>query len=143
MILNLSKKTIISSNPLYRRGNVFGVGFLFRHYLNKNDAVVFQNCQILCGLFLNSKADILFINPDNSICKIKVLKERVFLRVIGRKAIVLLPNGNAHFTDTKVGDILDLNAELTTAQKKKFLKMPKLVVPIPGAVISKSEKIEY
>ncbi len=142
MILNLSKKAIISSNPLYRTGNVFGMGFLFRHCLDKNDSIVFQNCQTLCGLFLDNEIDILFINPDNSIYSINVLIKRVFLRVIGGGTIVLLPKGNAALTDTKVGDILDLNAELTTSQKKIFLEASELVGSVPGAVISKSQKSE-
>lgn len=143
MILNLSKKTIISSKPLYRTGRGCGLGFLFGHYLIKNDSVVFQNCRTICRLFPVDDADVLFINMDNSICKINVSCRNVFLTAKEGKTIVLLPKGNAAFTDTEVGDILDLNAELTTAQKKNFLKVPELVVPVPGAVISKSQKTEY
>lgn len=143
MILNLSKKTIISSNPLYRTSNVFGLGFLFRHCLDKNDSVVFQNCRTLCNLFLKNDTDVLYVNSDNVINRIDLLRRGIFLNAGEVRTIVLLPKGNAILTDTEIGDILDLNAELTTAQKKKFLKVPELVVPVPGAVISKTQKPEY
>lgn len=142
MILNLSKKTIISSNPLYRTSKVVGLGLLFRHYLDKNDSIVFQNYRILCRVFSSDDADVLFINADNAISRIDTFCARIFLKANKNKMVVLLAKGNTTFTNTEVGDILDLNAELTTAQKKIFLKVPELVVPVPGAVISKSQKID-
>ena len=134
MILNLSKKVIISSNPLYRRSRVFGLFFLTTHCLLKNDSIVFQNCRVLCKLFLGDEADIIFINPDNSISEIDTNCRKLFLRAWDSRTIVLLPKGNAAFTNTQTGDILDLNAELTPAQKKSFLRMPEIVVPLPGSV---------
>lgn len=139
MILNLSKKTIISSNPIYRTSNLFGLGLSFRNCLYKNDSIVFQNCGVLCGVFLSGNADILFINSDNAISRIEALGNGVFLKAKKSRTIVLLQKGNVTLTDTEVGDILDLNAELTTAQKKSFLKVSELALPVPGAVISKSQ----
>ena len=140
MILNLSKKTIISSNPCYRTGNILGLGLLFRNCLGKNDSIVFQNCGILCGFFLSGNAEILFINSDNAIIRIERLCGGIVVKAKKSKTVVLLQKGNLALTDTEVGDVLDLNAELTTAQKKRFVKVPELVVSVPGAMISKSQK---
>lgn len=139
MILNLSKKTIISSNPRYVIIRGFGLGFLLRSSFGRNDSIVLQNCRVLFRLFGATDAEALHVNFDNSIGKVSSCGKKLFLRVGEGSTIVLLPKGNIALSDTRLGDIINLNAELTTAQKKSFLKASKLVVPVPGAVISKAD----
>ena len=103
------------------------------------DAMVFNRCNSIHTMLMSIKIDVIFIDKENSICDIR--KElgpwRPFIRCGKAVAVIELPEGTIEDTGTEIGDMLDLNAELTEEKSKK-LKEQLLPTPETGVVAAES-----
>ena len=136
MIINLAKNKIIARNP------VFAVSFMARGrgMIGRNfddfDAMVFSGCNCIHTMLMSIKIDILFISSDNSICEIRerLLPWKPFVRCSKAVTTIELPEGTIKRTETEVGDIINLNAELTHERerelKQNLISAPKVAIPI-------------
>ena len=84
------------------------------------------------------KIDVLFVDIENRVCDFR--KELVPWKLIVRSApavaVIELPCGTIDYTNTEIGDILDLNAELSSEGVEKREKL----IPSPEAVVSMKAK---
>lgn len=136
MITNLTKKIPIARNPVYP-SNFFsrGRGMIFRNF-NDFDAMVFNNCNSITTLLMQIKIDVLFVDFENRVCDFRkeLLPWRLVVRSGQANAVIELPCGKIDATNTEIGDILDLNAELSSEEKnrqrEKLIPSPEAVVPM-------------
>ena len=135
MIINLTKNKILAQNPVaaisfYERGR----GMIGRNF-NDFDAMVFDRCNCLHTLLMSIAIDILFVNSDNIICELrKDLKPwRPFIRSGKACSVIELPAGTIEKTGTVLGDVLNLNAEVTQEIEEE---LKQTLLATPEAVIS-------
>jgi len=129
MIYNLSKKKCISRNPVFAT-SFFGrcrgmIGRDFKGF----DAMVFNRCNAIHTMFMSIPLDVIFLNRENRVCAIypNVKPWRPALRAGDAYAVVELPAGTLEQSETKAGDILDLNAEVTREMEEVFNDSKKLI----------------
>jgi uncharacterized membrane protein (UPF0127 family) len=135
MICNLTKKKAISHHTFYalsfwQRGR----GMIGRNFDNF-DAMVFNQCNSIHTMFMSQKIDVLFVDIENKVCALRksLLPWRPFIRYPKAVTVIELPEGNIERTGTELGDVLDLNAELSDNQTKieeKLLHSVETVVPL-------------
>ena len=140
MILNLSKNNIVSSNPFFYKRNIFPFSCLLTNKLKRYDGVVFQNCNILLCFLLNQKFDIIYLDEENTVCKVnKNNKIFNFLNLCkNAKYIICIRSGDAERLNIECEDILTLNIELSENCKIKLRKdFSRTIVSSPGVVTEK------
>ena len=134
MIINLTKKVPIARRPIYP-SNFFSRsrGMIFNDFTDF-DAMVFNHCNSIHTMLMQINIDVLFVNIENSICDLRkqLAPWRLLVRFHHAVAVIELPAGMIDKTNTEIGDVLDLNAELTTEEKEKQEKL----LPSPEAVIT-------
>ena len=134
MITNLTKKVPIARNPVYP-SNLFsrGRGMIFNDFTDF-DAMVFNHCNSIHTMLMQINIDVLFIDIENSICDLRkqLVPWKLLVRSASAVAVIELPSGTIDMTKTEIGDILNLNAELTSEEIEK----QKELLPTPEAVIS-------
>lgn len=124
MIINLTKNTTISRKTEYATGLIQrGRGMIGRQFTDF-DAMVFENCNSIHTMLMSMRIDVLFVTKENKIFAAhkNVAPWRPVLRCKQAITVIELPAGNIDITHTDVGDVLDLNAELSdsTIDKIKF-----------------------
>ncbi len=131
MIWNISKKNIISKMPVVAVGFCGrGRGMIAREFRDF-DAMVFHHCGAVHTMFMSLNLDILFIDCENRICGIseKTAPWKFLIRKPGAITVIEMPEGTIEKTDSRVGDFVDLNAEL---EDKKILFKGNLDVVVPA-----------
>ncbi len=136
MILNLTKRIVISKEPRYAVGFLErGRGMIGRNFSNF-DAMVFEKCNCIHTIFMSQKIDVLFLTGDNVVCMAREgLRPWVpFARCAAAVAVIELPDGTIGRTGTREGDILDLKAELSQNGRdllagKNFMTEAETAVP--------------
>jgi len=135
MITNLTKKIPIARKPVYPSSFLSrGRGMIFRNF-NNFDAMVFNNCNTITTLLMQIKIDVLFVDIENCICDLRkeLVPWRLLVRSRSAVAVVELPAGTIENTNTEIGDILNLNAELISEENNKreqLLPSPEVAVPM-------------
>ena len=83
-------------------------------------------------MLMRIKIDALFVDSENRICEIRerLLPWRPIVRCANAVAVIELPEGRIERVGAKVGDIIDLNAELTKEAGKKLRQQ---LMPAPEA----------
>jgi hypothetical protein len=139
MIINLTKKKIISNRTLYTRTFKYRVTGLRKKYFKYYDAIVFQRCNFIHTVFTPNNYSIIFVTSDNKICKI-INNIKIMTPIhysISANSIVCIPSNTINFSNNQLGDILDLNAEVTESSKKKLLKSnPLAVASVEGSFLN-------
>ncbi|MCK5845222.1 MAG: DUF192 domain-containing protein [Victivallales bacterium] len=115
MILNLTKKNIIAKRSIVaKKFTERAFGMIGRRF-DGFDAMVFNRCNSIHTMLMTQKIDVLFVDSGNRVCEIRerLLPWRPFVRCSKATAVIELPEGHLEKSGTEVGDLLDLNAELT------------------------------
>ncbi len=150
MIINLTKKKILAQNPKAARSFAErGRGMIGRNFENF-DAMVFDRCNCIHTLLMSITIDVLFVNRDNVVCELrKSLKPwRPFIRSGKAISVIELPQGAIEKSETKIGDVLNLNAEVTQEReeelKQKILSTPEVAISMncPPVIGDKLEFIK-
>ena len=136
MIFNLTKKNVISSKPYFVYGVIANLRGMIKRHFSHFDAIIFQNSKGLHTLFSGEDIDILFIDIENSVCKILENPKPWQLILKSRNAvcIVCLPRGKVKQSCIELYDTIDLNAEVTKAQKEELNKIRSVIRPSPETV---------
>ena len=135
MIINLTKNKILAHKPLIAVSFLErGRGMIGRKF-DDFDAMIFNECNSIHTMFMGCKIDVLFIDGNDRICALRkqLSPWRPFIRSGDAISVIELPSGVIERTDTIIGDILNLNAEVTK-EKEELLKSSML--PTPEALIS-------
>jgi hypothetical protein len=137
MILNLTKKNVIARKPYFVYGVIANLRGMIKRRFSNFDAVVFQNSRGLHTLFSEEDIDVLFVDIENSICRIFENPKHWQFSLKSKNAvcIVCLPRGKVEQNNIEREDKLDLNAELTKTKKVHFKKISSLIEPVPETVI--------
>jgi len=139
MIINLSKKKILSHSPIYAVDFFTrGRGMIFRKF-DDFDGMVFNRCNCVHTMFMTMQIDILFIDLDNRVCYLreKQVSWHPWIRSGKAIAVIELPSGKISETGTELGDILDLNAEMV---ERKVSEMSELLTASDLIIPMKTEK---
>lgn len=137
MIHNLTKKCVISRNPISAGTFVErGRGMIGRKF-SGFDAMIFNNCNSIHTMFMSINIDVIFVDCENRICDFRksLPPWKPFVRSGRAITVIELPEGAIERTGTELGDIIDLHAELTEAEKKKLfakelISSPKTAVTV-------------
>ena len=135
MITNLTKKIHIARKPVYPSDFISrSRGMIFRDFTDF-DAMVFNNCSGIHTMLMQIKIDVLFIDIENRVCDFrkKLVPWKPMVRSAQAVAVIELPSGTIEETNTEIGDIIDLNAELSSEQKEQkeqLLPTPEVAVPM-------------
>ncbi|OQA86467.1 MAG: hypothetical protein BWY31_01315 [Lentisphaerae bacterium ADurb.Bin242] len=124
MILNLTRKTILSNTP--RRAAGFSerlFGMIGRKFIDF-DAMVFDHCNAIHTCFMTEPVDVIFVSKD-----VKVLKTvqnlspwRPFVYCKNAFYVIELPPGIISCTGTGEGDRLDLACVLKPELEKSLAR---------------------
>lgn len=143
MIINLTKKTIISSRPNFSLSRILRAGIVPKNSFLTFDCLVLQNCKIALNFSRLSNLEIIFVDSSNAVCKIlsNSSKIKVFLRAPRAVSILVLPQGAIESNLTEIGDLIDLSAELTAQTKKNLSSLSdRIIVPVPDTAMMDSYK---
>lgn len=140
MIINLTKKTIISNKPNFRLARFLRAGIVPRNSFLDSDCIVFQNCKMAFNLSKLEDIEVVFTDTSNSVCKIFSSSElKFFLRASKSFTILILPKGSLEKTFTEIGDLIDLSAELTAQTRKNLgFRSDSIVIPVPDTAMMKA-----
>lgn len=122
MIHNLTKRCVISRIPISARTFLErGRGMIGRRF-SGFDAMIFNNCNSIHTMFMSISIDVIFVDCENRICDFRksLPPWKPFIKFRKAMTVIELPEGVIERTGTEVGDIIDLHAELTEAEKKKL-----------------------
>lgn len=138
MILNLTRKTILSKTPRRAAGfseRLFGmIGRKFTTF----DAMVFDHCNAIHTFFMTEPIDVVFVSKD-----VKVLKTvqnlspwRPFVYCKNAFYVIELPIGIISCTGTMQGDCLDLACVLKPELEKSLGRVNTGMAPVaPGTAV--------
>ena len=135
MIINLTKNKILANSPIVALSFLArGRGMIGRNF-DDFDAMIFNECNSIHTMFMRIRIDVLFIDRSDKICDLrKQLRPwRPFIRSAEAVSVIELPSGIIERTETVIGDILNLNAEVT---KEKEEIINRSMLSTPEAVIS-------
>ena len=130
MILNLTKKNVIARKSIVAAkfaDRAFGmIGRKFDEF----DAMIFYRCNSIHTMLMSVKIDVLFVDSENRICETRerLLPWRPFVRCSKATTVIELPEGCLEQVGAEVGDLIDLNAELTR-EAEKALEPPAIQTP--------------
>ena len=137
MIINLSKKTLLARCPQVATGLLArGRGMIGRDF-SDFDALVFHNCNSVHTMFMRINIDLLFVDIENSVCGVRenLPPWRLLLRDPHAVTFIELPAGAAAMARIEPGDRIDLNAELTQAEKGKLLTAAGVVIAAADSLL--------
>ena len=142
MIINLTRKTVLSKKPNFRLEMFLRTGIIPKNSFLKSDCLVFQSCSMAINISRLKNIEIIFTDSANSVSKIiKASESRIFLRMRKALTTLILPEGIIERTQTQLGDLIDLSAELTRQVKKDYLRRDdELIVGIPNTAMSDGTK---
>jgi len=141
MIINLTRKTVISNRPNFRLGMFVRAGIIPKNSFLKSDCLIFQNCATAVNISRLKNIEVIFTDSSNSVCRIiKAAESKIFLHVSKALTTLILPDGTIERSMTQMGDIIDLSAELSSHIKNKLIKNDKVLIGIPGTAMI--ERIE-
>ena len=85
------------------------------------DAMIFNRCNSIHTMLMKINLDVIFVDSRNRVCDLreKLLPWRPLVRCAAATAVIELPEGAIRESDTAVGDVLDLNAEMTKDTAKE------------------------
>lgn len=141
MIINVTKKTVIARRPRAPLGFLArGRGMIGREF-REFDAMVFYHCRGIHTLFMGFKIDVIFVNGENKVVSARegLPPWRPFIYRADAISVIELPEGRVAEARVEVGDVIDLNAELTAVEKKKLrearpiVASPDTIIPIKGS----------
>lgn len=125
MILNLTRKTILSKTPRRAAGfseRLFGmIGRKFTAF----DAMVFDHCNAIHTCFMTESIDVIFVSKDAKVLKtIQNLSSwRPFVYCKNAFYVIELPLGIISCTGTAEGDLLDLACVLKPELEKSLARV--------------------
>ena len=136
MIFNLSKQNIISHRPYFNKGLLSSIRCMVKFNFSQFDAFVFQDTNYFHTFFLKVPIDILFVDSQNSICRIieNAHYWSLYLKTENTVSIVSIPAGNAKHANIEVKDKLNFNGELTHEVKNKFKTIMPIIDVLPEAI---------
>lgn len=143
MIINLTKKTIISSSPNFSLPRILRAGVVPKNSLVTSDCLVLQNCKVALNFSKLNNIEVLFVDSSNAVCKIlsNSSKINIFLRAPKSVSILVLPQGAIDSNLTEVGDLIDLSAELTTKTKEDLSPLSNgIIMPVPDTAMMETSK---
>lgn len=143
MIINLTKKSIISNRPNFRIAGILRAGIVPKNSFSTSDCLVLQNCKIGLNLSKLNNIEVIFVDSSNAICKVLSNSSQIklFLKAPKSVSILVLPKGAIESTSTEVGDLIDLSAELTAQTKKGLLSLSdRIIIPVPDTAMMKTNK---
>jgi hypothetical protein len=112
-IFNKTKGTYVALNG--REAVTFFerlLGLMFRASIGKDEALIFHNVNSIHMLFMRFPIDVLYLNKDNQVLKVKhSLKPWRMSSCIRAKATIELPANKARETATDTGDTLEFIEE--------------------------------
>ena len=146
MIINLTKNKILAKHPISAISfSSRGRGMIGRQFDNF-DAMIFNRCNSIHTMLMSINIDVLFVSSENKICDLrKKLKPwKPFVRVGEATSVIELPEGTIEKTGTEIGDIVNLNAEVTQNKEaelnQNFLTTPEAVTYLKTQIDSNSLK---
>ena len=140
MIHNLTKnnviahKIVIAENFAQRAIGMIGKDF------ETFDAMGLYRCNSIHTFFMNMKIDVLFVDFENRICEIRerLLPWRPLVRCPKATIVIELPAGRLAEIGVEVGDVIDLNAELTketeNESRSNLIQAPEAAIPMKQQV---------
>jgi len=112
-ILNKTKGTYVALDG--RKAVTFFerlLGLMFRASIDKDEALIFHNVNSIHMLFMRFPIDVLYLDKDNKVLKVKhSLKPWRMSSCIRAKATIELPAKKAGETATEPGDTLEFIEE--------------------------------
>ncbi|MDD3119770.1 MAG: DUF192 domain-containing protein [Victivallales bacterium] len=141
MIINLTRKKcvcrmpVIASNFFLRTRGM--IGREFRGF----DGMVFNRCNAIHTMFMSIDLDVVFMDRENRVCEIceQLPPWRPVVRSRRAVTVIELPVGTIAGTGTRVGDILDLNAELSREAEAQLQQSEKMINTMGTAISYKSK----
>ena len=116
MIFNITKNKCIAYKPFYALSMWHRIrGMIGRNFAESDfDAMVFEKCNMIHSCFMSTAIDVIFVNRDNVICGLSAQWPpwRLMLRCHEAYFTLETPAGTISRTQSSVGDMVDLRAEL-------------------------------
>ena len=134
MILNLTKKNIIAKKIIVAdKFATRAFGMIGRKF-NGFDAMVFHRCNSIHTMLMTMKIDVLFVDSENRICETRerLLPWRPLVRCSKAATVIELPEGRLEKVGAEIGDVIDLNAEMT---RETEIKLNSRIIQAPEAAI--------
>jgi uncharacterized membrane protein (UPF0127 family) len=124
MIFNLTTQNYISHNPFYATSSWDRLRGMIGHEFEKSefDAMCFERCNMIHTCFMSINIDVIFVNRSNIVCGLResLAPWHPFIRCGNAYFTLELPTGIICKTGTSIGDIVDLQAELSSAVLDKI-----------------------
>jgi uncharacterized membrane protein (UPF0127 family) len=138
MIYNLTSKKCLSRQPVFAEAFFTRCRGMIGRDFQGFDAMVFNRCNAIHTLFMRIPLDVVFIDRQNRICAMRqsLPPWKLLVRAARAYAVIELPAGAIAQTGAMLGDVLDLNAELTReagqhlTSKKLIDSMETVAVPV-------------
>ena len=139
MIFNLTTRKSIAYKPFYAISTWHRIrGMIGRDFTASDfDAMVFENCNMIHSCFMSIALDVIFVSRDNIVCGLKenLSPWHPFIRCGNAYFTLELPSGTISRTQTALGNILDLRAELdgqilNEVEKQDFMGTVNVVIPL-------------
>lgn len=141
MIHNLTKNNVIAHKILIAEGFILRATGMIGKKFASFDAMVFYRCNSIHTIFMSMKIDVLFVDSENIICEIRerLLPWKPFVRCSKATTVIELPSGRVEEVGAEVGDVIDLNAELTKETEKGLRAS---IIPAPEAAIPLKQQVD-
>lgn len=140
MIHNLTKNNVIAHKIVIAEGFARRATGMIGKSFDSFDAMVFYRCKSIHTIFMSMKIDVLFVDSENIICEIRerLLPWKPLVRCSKATTVIELPSGRVEKVGAEVGDVIDLNAELTKETEKKLrasiIQAPEAAIPLKQQV---------
>jgi len=134
MIINLSKKTILSHSPFYATSVIQRARGLIGRKFDSFDAMIFERCNTIHTFFMTIEIDVIFINSDNQVCDLckSVPTWKPFLKGQNKAfSVIEMRKGSIFEKNIEIGDIFDLKAETNDDIQKVNLESPYAINIVP------------
>jgi uncharacterized membrane protein (UPF0127 family) len=143
MIINLTRKKYLARSPFYANGYILRMrGMLGRDFATSDfDAMVFSNCNSIHTMFMQCSLDVIFVRRDNVVCRVckNLPPWKLLVRSAEAFTTIELPCGIIAATDTQIGDVLDMSAELS-AETEREMKGEKIITVAETVIPCKANK---
>jgi len=122
MIRNLTKNSILCSNPVFARGFSMRTRGMIGRQFRDFDGMVFENCPAIHTCFMSMPIDAVFMDRENKVLMVKQTLRpwKLYVRCKGASVVIELPCGSIEQSFTESGDYLDLAAELTAEYSSRL-----------------------
>ena len=140
MILNLTKKNVIAKKSIVADGFAARAFGMIGRRFDGFDAMIFHRCNSIHTMLMSMKIDVLFVDSENRVCETRerLLPWRPFVRCADATTVIELPEGRLEQIGAEVGDLIDLNAELTKETENNFeptvIQAPEAAIPLKQQV---------